>query len=138
MREERARAGMVRGDRRLVREAHAPRLGGDRGLAAGDGRVGGEPARGRVAGPVPVDQDVIETVGEGELAGLLVDSGVAAQDPVRVGPDGAKFDVAAMTAAIPQMRDQFRAIVQWIDAQLADGRSWMCGEHVSLSTSTPT
>ena len=28
---------------------------------------------------------------------------------------GAKFDVAAMKAAIPQMRDQFRAHLQWID-----------------------
>ena len=37
-----------------------------------------------------------------------------------------------MTAAIPQMRDQFRANVQWIEAQLGGGRSWMCGDHVSL------
>jgi glutathione S-transferase len=45
---------------------------------------------------------------------------------------GAKFDVAAMTAAIPQMRDQFRAHLQWIEAQLGDGRSWMAGEQASL------
>src|SRR6516165_10303571 len=45
---------------------------------------------------------------------------------------GAKFDVAAMTAAIPQMRDQFRAHVAWIDAQLADGRTWLAGEAPSL------
>src|SRR5689334_5719675 len=45
---------------------------------------------------------------------------------------GAKFDVAAMTAAIPQMRDQLRAHLQWIETQLADNRSWMCGDHVSL------
>src|ERR1700745_2172452 len=38
---------------------------------------------------------------------------------------GAKFDVGAMTAAIPQMRDQFRAHLQWIDAQLGDGRSFI-------------
>jgi glutathione S-transferase len=38
---------------------------------------------------------------------------------------GAKFDVAAMTAAIPQMRDQFRAHVGWIEAQLGDGREWL-------------
>ena len=37
---------------------------------------------------------------------------------------GAKFDVAAMKAAIPQMRDQFRAHVGWIEAQLSDGREW--------------
>ena len=32
---------------------------------------------------------------------------------------GAKFDVAAMTAAIPQMRDQLRTHLQWIELQLA-------------------
>jgi glutathione S-transferase len=41
---------------------------------------------------------------------------------------GAKFDIAAMTAAIPQMRDQFRANVDWIEAQLGDGRKWLLGE----------
>lgn len=41
---------------------------------------------------------------------------------------GGKFDVAAMTAALPQMRDQFRAHVDWIEAQLADGRSWLFDE----------
>jgi glutathione S-transferase len=45
---------------------------------------------------------------------------------------GAKFDVAAMTSAIPQMRDQFRAHVQWIEAQLADGRSWISGDRAGL------
>ncbi|MEY9438318.1 glutathione S-transferase family protein [Bradyrhizobium elkanii] len=41
---------------------------------------------------------------------------------------GGKFDVAAMTAALPQMRDQFRANVDWIEAQLGDGRPWLFGE----------
>ncbi|MFB9269351.1 glutathione S-transferase family protein [Bradyrhizobium erythrophlei] len=41
---------------------------------------------------------------------------------------GAKFDVAAMTAALPQMRDQFRAHVDWIEAQLGDGRPWLSGD----------
>jgi glutathione S-transferase len=41
---------------------------------------------------------------------------------------GAKFDVAAMKAAIPQMRDQLRAHVGWIEAQLGDGRTWLLGE----------
>jgi glutathione S-transferase len=41
---------------------------------------------------------------------------------------GAKFDIAAMTAAIPQMRDQFRANMDWIEAQLADGRKFLLGE----------
>jgi len=38
---------------------------------------------------------------------------------------GAKFDVAAMKAAIPQMRDQFRAHADWIETQLSDGREWL-------------
>ena len=38
---------------------------------------------------------------------------------------GAKFDVAAMKAAVPRMRDQFRAHVGWIEAQLGDGREWL-------------
>lgn len=45
---------------------------------------------------------------------------------------GAKFDVAAMKAAIPQMRDQFRAHMQWIDAQLGEGRSWLGGDSAGL------
>ena len=44
---------------------------------------------------------------------------------------GGKFDIAAMTSSIPQMRDQYRANVQWIDAQLADGR-FICGDQISL------
>jgi len=40
---------------------------------------------------------------------------------------GAKFDVEAMKAAIPQMRDQFRAHVGWIEAQLDDSREWLLG-----------
>jgi glutathione S-transferase len=42
---------------------------------------------------------------------------------------GARFDIAAMKAAIPQMRDQFRAHVDWIEAQLGDGRDWLIGER---------
>jgi len=41
---------------------------------------------------------------------------------------GAKFDIAAMTAAIPQMRDQFRANADWIEAQLRDGKPFLLGE----------
>jgi glutathione S-transferase len=41
---------------------------------------------------------------------------------------GAKFDVKAMKAAIPQMRDQFRAHIGWIEAQLGDGREWLLGD----------
>jgi len=45
---------------------------------------------------------------------------------------GAKFDIGAMKAMIPQMRDQFRAHLQWIDAQLGDERTWIAGERPSL------
>lgn len=41
---------------------------------------------------------------------------------------GGKFDVSAMTAALPQMRDQFRANIDWIEAQLGDSRPWLLGE----------
>lgn len=41
---------------------------------------------------------------------------------------GAKFDVPAMTAAIPQVRDQFRANVDWIESQLTDGKKFLLGE----------
>ena len=45
---------------------------------------------------------------------------------------GQKFDVDAMKAAIPQMRDQLRANVDWIEAQLGDGRAWLLGKQPSL------
>jgi glutathione S-transferase len=45
---------------------------------------------------------------------------------------GAKFDVAAMKAVIPQMRDQFRAHLAWIDTQFGDERTWISGETPSL------
>jgi glutathione S-transferase len=45
---------------------------------------------------------------------------------------GQKFDVDAMKAAIPQMRDQLRAHVDWIEAQLSDGREWLLGNQPSL------
>jgi hypothetical protein len=64
----------------------------------------------------------------GTLADKVPQEFIADREKLR----GAKFDTAAMTAAIPQMRDQFRTNLQWIDAQLADGRSWMCGDQVSL------
>jgi glutathione S-transferase len=42
---------------------------------------------------------------------------------------GARFDIAAMKAAVPQMQDQFRAHVDWLEAQLSDGRQWLLGEQ---------
>lgn len=41
---------------------------------------------------------------------------------------GAPFDLDKMRAAIPQMRDQIRAQLGWIEAQLADGRQWLLGD----------
>jgi glutathione S-transferase len=41
---------------------------------------------------------------------------------------GAKFDLDKMRAAIPQMRDQLRAQLGWMETQLADGRTWLFGE----------
>lgn len=45
---------------------------------------------------------------------------------------GQAFDVQAMRRAIPQMRDQYRAHVDWIDAQLRDGRAWLLGDRCGL------
>ena len=64
----------------------------------------------------------------GSLADKVPADFIADREKLR----GAKFDVAAMTAAIPQMRDQFRAHLQWIDVQLGDGRRWMEGEKPTL------
>jgi glutathione S-transferase len=41
---------------------------------------------------------------------------------------GAKFDIDKMRVAIPQMRDQLRAQLGWIETQLTDGRKWLFGE----------
>ena len=46
---------------------------------------------------------------------------------------GAKFDVDAMKAAIPQMRDQLRAHLDWIESQLGDARPWLLGGEPSLA-----
>ena len=64
----------------------------------------------------------------GTLADKIAQDFIADREQLR----GGKFDIAAMASAIPQMRDQFRANLQWIDAQLADDRSFMCGDQVSL------
>jgi glutathione S-transferase len=41
---------------------------------------------------------------------------------------GVRFDLDKMRAAIPEMRDQMRAHLGWIEAQLGDGRKWLLGE----------
>ena len=53
----------------------------------------------------------------GSLADKVPQSFIDDREKLR----GAKFDVASMKAAIPQMRDECRAHVQWIDLQLGDG-----------------
>jgi hypothetical protein len=64
----------------------------------------------------------------GSLADKVPQEFIADREKLR----GAKFDVAAMTSAIPQMRDQFRAHLQWIEAQLGDGRPWLGGDKAGL------
>jgi glutathione S-transferase len=64
----------------------------------------------------------------GSLAAQVPPDFIADRERLR----GAKFDVPAMTAAIPQMRDQFRAHLQWIETQLGDGRAWMSGHRAGL------
>ena len=64
----------------------------------------------------------------GTLADKVPESFKADREQLR----GAKFDVAAMSAAIPQMRDQFRAHLDWIDAQLADGQPFLLGDRAGL------
>ena len=64
----------------------------------------------------------------GSLADKVPADFVADREKLR----GAKFDVAAMMSAIPQMRDQFRAHLSWIDTQLGDERTWLAGETPSL------
>jgi glutathione S-transferase len=64
----------------------------------------------------------------GSLADKVPADFIADREQLR----GAKFDVAAMTAAVPQMRDQFRAHLCWIDTQLCDEREWLAGAAPSL------
>jgi glutathione S-transferase len=64
----------------------------------------------------------------GSLADSVPADFIADREQLR----GAKFDVAAMKAAIPLMRDQYRAHLAWIDAQLCDEREWISGDTPSL------
>jgi len=41
---------------------------------------------------------------------------------------GAKFDLEKMRAAMPEMRDQLRAYLGWIEAELSDERTWLIGD----------
>jgi glutathione S-transferase len=64
----------------------------------------------------------------GSLADKVPAEFIADREKLR----GAKFDIAAMTSAIPQMRDQLRANLSWIDTQLGDERTWLAGDSLSL------
>jgi glutathione S-transferase len=64
----------------------------------------------------------------GSLADKVPQSFIEDREKLR----GAKFDIAAMTAAIPQMRDQYRAHVGWIETQLAEGHLWLSGAAPGL------
>jgi glutathione S-transferase len=64
----------------------------------------------------------------GSLADQVPADFIADREQLR----GAKFDVAAMKAAIPLMRDQYRAHLAWIDTQLCDEREWIAGDTPSL------
>jgi glutathione S-transferase len=64
----------------------------------------------------------------GTLADKVPQSFIEDREKLR----GGKFDIAGMKAAIPQMRDQYRAHVGWIDAQLRAGQPWLSGRAVGL------
>jgi len=64
----------------------------------------------------------------GGLADKVPQEFIADREQLR----GAKFDVAAMTQAMPQMRDQVRAHLQWIELQLGDNPPWLGGAKPNL------
>src|ERR1700751_5177363 len=64
----------------------------------------------------------------GSLADAVPADFIADREQLR----GAKFDVAALKAAIPLMGDQYRAHLAWIAAQLCDEREWISGDAPSL------
>jgi glutathione S-transferase len=64
----------------------------------------------------------------GSLADAVPQSFIEDRERLR----GAKFDVAAMKAQIPQMRDQYRAHIDWIENGLADRGDWLCGARPGL------
>lgn len=49
----------------------------------------------------------------------------------REGMPGSRFDFKKMQTMLPAMREQYRAHVAWIEAQLADGREWLLGNAPS-------
>jgi len=49
---------------------------------------------------------------------------------------GRTFDTAQMKAAVPLMKEQLRAQLDWIDAQLSDGRRYLLGKQAGLADFT--
>jgi glutathione S-transferase len=49
---------------------------------------------------------------------------------------GQKFDVAKMKAAVPLLRDALRAQLDWLEAQLGDGRRFLLGSEPGLADFT--
>jgi len=49
---------------------------------------------------------------------------------------GRPFDVEAMKAAVPMLRDALRAQLDWLETQLADGRSFLLGAEPGLADFT--
>jgi glutathione S-transferase len=64
----------------------------------------------------------------GSLADAVPQSFIEDRERLR----GGKFDVAAMKTHIPQMRDQYRAHLDWIESGLADRGDWLGGERPGL------
>jgi glutathione S-transferase len=46
---------------------------------------------------------------------------------------GQAFNIDGMKAAVPMMKDHWRAYADWINAQLADGRPWLMGDETGLA-----
>jgi glutathione S-transferase len=49
---------------------------------------------------------------------------------------GQKFDTGQMKAAVPMLRDSLRAQLDWLETQLADGRSFLLGADPGLADFT--
>jgi glutathione S-transferase len=55
------------------------------------------------------------------------------EDRTKLMGNGARFDPAAMKAAVPLMKESLRAQLDWLDAQLADGRAFLFGAKPGLT-----
>ncbi len=67
------------------------------------------------------------------IFGTIGDQVPAAFIKDREALSGNSFDLNRMKAAVPDAKGQFRAMVAWIEHELADGKSWLGGNAPSLS-----